>query len=107
MSRQKIGMNTSPMEMMTTMSEGNPGALSIIIDIAKKNPAMYFIDLLHLDDMNIWGSQIWVGFKDHCGGDMDKFLKCVGDRDKEMVNTINRESGSVEVAVTSGASFNR
>jgi hypothetical protein len=41
--------------------------------------------LLDLDDMNMRGSQIWVGFKNHCEGEIDVFLDAVKNRDPELV----------------------
>jgi len=69
--------------------------------------------LLSLDDMNMRGSQIWVGYKGHCGEDIEKFVQCINDRDSNMVEVVNKEcyhpeieyDGYDEKAVTNGASF--
>ncbi len=65
--------------------------------------------------MNIRGSQIWVGYKDHCKQDIEAFKTAISQRDQAMVDTINSEcfqpdldyEGYKEKAVTSGASFTR
>lgn len=105
--RQKIGLETTQKEMAMIMSEGNPGALSVICQILKADPVEGFMTLLNLDDMNIRGVQIWLGYKDHCGEDIEKFIKCANDRDEDMIATINGEPGEGPVAVLSGASFAR
>lgn len=107
--RKKVWMTDSPMEMIVTMSEGNPGAMSVLMKLFSSEPHG-FIFGLHLDDMNIRGPQIWLGFKDFAGEDLEKFKQALKDRSKEMVDLINKEyllSGEKEMAVTSGASFSR
>ena len=101
--------------LLVQMSEGNPGAAGVLADLIKDDPEGGFMKVLHLDDMNIRGSQIWVGYKDHCGQDLEVFKKALVDRDQAMVDTINGEcfqpdlgyEGYKEKAVPSGASFGR
>lgn len=107
--RQKIELKDSVRDIAVKMAEGNPGALTVIMKMLERDAEGVF-QLLSLDDMNIRGTQIWVGFKDYCEGDLDKFLKCVKERDQGMVTKINvvgAEGNHKEVAVTSGASFRR
>lgn len=101
--RKKISLDMSVLDIVTEMSEGNPGALTVMMDLISKNPDSGVFTLLHLDDMNIRGSQIWVGYKDYAGEDIAKFEEAVIARNPEMVNIINMECD--EKAVTSGASF--
>lgn len=103
--REKIGLQTTKGDLVVTMSERNPGALDVLIRMMEKENGMF--DILNLDDMNIRGSQIWVGYKDHCGEDIDSFVGLVKKRDKSLVETINNNSGSEERAVSSGASYTR
>lgn len=105
--RENIKLEATVIDLMVAMSEGNPGAINVLANIIKTNPNSGLITMLSLDDMNIRGSQIWLGYKDHCGQNIDKFIECVDNRDVEMVNTINKHSGMNEVAVVDGASFTR
>ena len=108
--RQKIELKDSVRDIAVKMAEGNPGALTVIMKMLERDDAEGVFQLLSLDDMNIRGTQIWVGFKDYCEMDMDRFLKCVRERDQGMVTRINivgAEGNHKEVAVTSGASFKR
>jgi len=105
--REKIGLMTTQKETMVMMSEGNPGALTVIMQIMKADPLEGFMTLLNLDDMNIRGPQIWLGYKRHCGEDIKKFIECAKNRDEDMVATINREHSEEGEAVTGQASFTR
>lgn len=107
--RQKIN-GQSPFEMIATMSEGNPGALSVLAQLAEDGEDNGFMKMLGLDDMNIRGQQIWVGYKDHCKEDLETFKQAIHVRDEDMVHTINQNCmypGFTEEAVASGASFGR
>jgi hypothetical protein len=98
----------STLDVLIEMAEGNPGAITALGQIVNGDIAN-LIDVLHLDDMNIRGCQIWVGFKDHCKQDVEVFRKAIRARDPAMVDTINRicvpQIG--ERAVAHGASFKR
>ena len=106
--REKLGLNSTVMDIIVTMSEGNPGAIRVLSEIIQRPGGEGLILILGLDDMNVRGSQVWVGYKDHCGEDIDAFAKAIKTRDPEMVAKINEQcSYSGEIAVASGASFKR
>lgn len=111
--REKVnGKNTIP-EIAVQMSEGNPGAITVLgmlLRIGEPDPGWAL--MLTLDDMNMRGSQIWVAFKDHCGENIEKLAGLIKNRDQDMVNTVNEQcfnpslgEGYSELAVTSGASW--
>jgi hypothetical protein len=59
------------------------------------------LDILHLNDMNMRGSQIWVGYKDYCGEELSRFLECVRAHDPAMVAKVNEQcerSGEIAIA---------
>ena len=92
--RQKVSLNMSLADVILPMSEGNPGAATVLGKIIMETDyTEALMRILDLDDMNIRGPQIWVGFKDHCGSDLDTFLEKIAHRDKRMVETINAEMG--------------
>ena len=102
--REPIKLSTKIADMIAIMSEGNPGRLRILLEL--RDP----ISILGLDDMNIRGWQIWIGYKDYCGSDLEKFRECIRNRDSEMVNTINKSAIRMNLsirAVIGGASFDR
>jgi len=104
MTRKRIELTDSVMDVLMNMSEGNPGAITVLAEMLNRDGLM---DILTLDDMNIRGSQIWLGFKDFAGEDMDVFMAAIKERSQDMVNKINEMSGPGEQAVRSGASFTR
>jgi len=71
--KERITLEMSVMDVMVTMSEGNPGALRVCFDLFKNGAAVDpeawspLAHLLDLDSMGIYGSKIWVLYKDVCG----------------------------------------
>lgn len=103
----KVSLNDSPKDIIIGMCEGNPGGLRVSMQIFGSDPVHGLMRLLDLDDMNIRGARIWIGYKDHCGEDLEKFIECIKSRDPEMVKTINASGGREggQLAVCHGASF--
>ena len=63
------------------ISEGNPGALSVLVRIVKESPvidpdsAMAGLGpLLDFDTMGLYGSKIWLLYKDVCQYDLTRML---------------------------------
>lgn len=107
--RKELTTDSTVAEILATMSEGNPGAINVLVGIVKSSEDGIF-SVLSLDDMNIRGTQIWVGFKDYCKQDLNAFVKALNDRDEKMVEAINRvgrEGNHPHKAVKSGASFGK
>jgi hypothetical protein len=77
----RIKLTMTPFEALFVVVEGNPGALSVCMDLLQHAQA---IDpdaalgglgtLLTFDEERIYGSRIWMFFKDVCGGDIGKML---------------------------------
>ena len=107
MTREPIGLQDSFMQVVTKLSEGNPGALTVLMALLKRQdtdpPGL--ITMLDLDDMGMRGSQIWVAYKDHCGHDIEKLVELCRSRDQDMIDTVNRMCGGYGyVAKAHGAS---
>ena len=58
-------------EAIFTMSEGNPGALTCMMEMMNSNP-MALLDILYFDSLGIYGSKIYMLWNDCCNRDMDK-----------------------------------
>ncbi len=75
MKRQhRIELTDSPINMMAKLAEGNPGALTVLMQLYKDDERIDkdsglgpFGSLLALDSYGIYGSSIWVLYKDICG----------------------------------------
>ncbi|HLE06757.1 MAG TPA: hypothetical protein VI790_05350 [Candidatus Nanoarchaeia archaeon] len=109
--RPNVELGGSSVDLISTMSEGNPSALRVLMQIIQKNPLEGMMDVLYLDDMNIRSTQIWYGYKKFCNQNLNLYVDKIRARDPEMVEYINecaREDCSgnqVPIAVTSGGSY--
>lgn len=103
-------LSGSAQNIILAMIEGNMGAANVLSQVGEKHGFEGLIDVIaDLDDMNIRGTQIWIGYKDYCGEDLESFMESVCDRDKDMIQAINIEmarygNGGYK-AVESGAFF--
>lgn len=105
--REPIKLTDTIKDMIWKMSEGNPGAIRVICEILASEEGIPFL-IFGLDDMNIRGWQIWVGYKDYCKCDIELFKKKIRERSQEMVDIINNEAKKINsplIAVCRGASF--
>ena len=84
MAREKIGLGLSPHELIGKMSEGNPGAIATMTQLADMKLVRA------LDDMNMRGCQIWAAYKDFAGQDIDKLKSAIKIRDPAMIKKVNQ-----------------
>jgi hypothetical protein len=88
MNNEKLNGNMNMMEMIFTMSEGNPGAMRVVMEMMKDPRS--FMDILLLDSLDIRGSKIWLVYNDCCNQDMNKYnrtlmaLRCGAFSEKEI-----------------------
>ena len=81
---------TEPVEIVKAMGERNPGGISVMTDIYRSTDVVTLSMIAHwLDLAGIYGSDIWVGYKDHCNHDLAMFIECVSNADPDMLKTIN------------------
>lgn len=66
----KIDLNDSFIDIITKMSEGNPGAITVLMGLLKGAPENVFL-VLDLDTLGVYGSRIWMLYKDVCKEDME------------------------------------
>ena len=67
-------------EAISVMSDGNPGAINVMCMLINHDPVKGQVALCHLDDMGIYGSQIWIAYKDICGQDIELLMKKIYER---------------------------
>ena len=84
-----VTLKDSIHEAVFKMSEGNPGAITVMARLLKEAPLidldsadsqslnMGIIPILALDDMGIRGSGIWILYKDICGMDLVKLVALI------------------------------
>lgn len=63
-------------EIIVGLSEGNPGALTVLMKVMVARPDL----LLYMHDHGPRGSDIWVLYKDECGEDIYLFMDTVSLR---------------------------
>lgn len=79
--KTKIQLTDSVQDVMFKMSEGNPGALTVCLQMLKDgeqidpdNAMGGLGTILSLDTLGLYGSKIWMLYKDVCGQDLSKML---------------------------------
>jgi hypothetical protein len=79
MSRIKLEMTV--IDILQELCEGNPGAITACMELMAASPkvdpqawAKDLQPLLQLDELKIYGSDIWLLYKDLCGQDSTKVL---------------------------------
>jgi hypothetical protein len=78
---ERIEGSDSIMNMVIKLSEGNPGALTVCMNAFQNDPEIDPIGalgglapMLALDTLGIYGSRIWMLYKDVCGERLPYFL---------------------------------
>lgn len=77
----KIKLQDTVQDIVLKMSSGNPGAITVLCDLANKGAEIDpqdFMDglgsILMLDTCEIYGTDIYVLFNDKCGRDLRKTI---------------------------------
>ena len=71
MGNEKIKSDMSVYDVIRVMSEGNPGAMKVIMEMLQEPTG--FLKLLVLDSMDIRGARLYMLHNDCCGRNMKKF----------------------------------
>ena len=78
---QRIEMTDTIITAIVKLAEGNPGAVTAMAEMAKASPiadpdawSLELTPLFSLDTLGIYGSKIWMLFKDVCKEDAVKAL---------------------------------
>jgi hypothetical protein len=104
--RQKLELKMTFREILTIMSEGNPGAINVLLKLLMAPDGIKYV--LDLDDMGMRGWQIWVAWRDFCREDLGTLIASLEDRNPRMVEFVNASKGGppdTPRAVTSGGSI--
>ena len=67
-------LNMTIPEVVYALSEGNPGAATVLMEIAKEYPEDYFLRWLDFDSKGIYGPNIWIEYKDKRNFDIHKLV---------------------------------
>jgi hypothetical protein len=66
----RLSSDVSIKDAIIKMCDGNPGALKVLLQLVKRHE-FGFVDLFRLDDAEIYGSRIWICYKDIYGHDIN------------------------------------
>ncbi len=69
--KHRIKLDMSTHEVALVMSKGNAGALTVLIKMFNLDK---FMEVLRLDEKNIYEDRIWILYKDVCGQDVQKMV---------------------------------
>lgn len=75
--RINISSDVTVLDSLVLLSEGNPGAATVLIKLGEllvDDQAAYGRLLLRLDDLSIYGPAIWIGYRDICNQDLQAFI---------------------------------
>jgi hypothetical protein len=89
----QINVSDSLINIIHKLSEGNPGAIEVILQLIEIDKKTAMPKFLILHELNLHGPAIWIGYKDYCGQDINKFIECIDKRDPEMMVMIKKEMG--------------
>ena len=68
----RIRLQDTLIDGLVKLAEGNPGAARVLGDLASKENGLGFVHCCKLDAYGIYGSRIWMCYKDLCGEDIEK-----------------------------------
>jgi hypothetical protein len=78
----RLNIDMSAKEMIMAMCDGNPGCIRVLADLFRLTPEIDrasalegFGPITMLDEFGIYGSQVWVLYKDMCN---EKYWKVIG-----------------------------
>lgn len=79
--RERIKLTDSTPGAVVKLAEGNPGAVVVCVELLKQTPVVDpdsalggLGSLLSLDSLGLYGSDIWLLYKDICGEDIAKMI---------------------------------
>ncbi len=77
----RMDPNGTVTDAIVVMVEGNPGALQAVIKLVKDAADGFgFIDHCHLDDAEIYGSDIWLLYNDACDQNIEVMRTAIRDQ---------------------------
>ena len=87
--QDRVQLQMSMPEVIFSLTEGNPGAVRVLCELLQGGNGI--MDLLLCDTKRLYGSQIWVCYKDICGENIERF------RYHLQVELPNQQTGQVSV----------
>lgn len=73
----KLSLTDTPKDILTKMSNGNPGCISFLMGVLNNSNEDFFYCCLKLDSMEMYGSEIYQLWNDCCDRDTDKTIQII------------------------------
>lgn len=90
-------------EVVLKMAEGNPGAVTILMRLIKEGEFIDRMDwmqglgsIVELDHLGIYGSRIWVLYKDYNGEDLPRMIASLRAVQLGLLNADDLRGGSFQ-----------
>lgn len=94
----KLSLFDKPEEIFIKMSEGNPGCLTFLMEVAKKKDGNLFIEIcMRLDVAGLYGSHAYMLWNDCCGRDTEKTIRMIKSLEKDELRSYVVDKGRGEI----------
>jgi hypothetical protein len=102
----RIRLDDTVVDTIVKLAEGITGAMRVLTDIVRSRDNGV-IHILKFDDLGIYGSRIWLAYKDVMGEDDDAFFQALknntlGERIKDKCSSDNRFKSEWEDSMIQG-----
>jgi len=84
--KERIHLYDKAEDAVLKLSDGNPGALIVLIDLLKQPSGL--LRILRLDAFGIYGQWIWIAYKDICKGNIDLLIEKLIKNGDELIKEI-------------------
>ena len=78
---KRINADMTIKDAVVAMCDGNPGALTVLCDLYEKKGSDAIWLMCHLDDAGVYGSHIWLAYKDVCHENLDDLIALIPKRE--------------------------
>lgn len=101
----KLQPSDTGQETISKLADGNLGALTVLMQMMDNHLEQAGDICYALDDMNIYGSRLWLAYQDYCNGYAYEFFRLVLNRNAGLIEFLNQEKfGFEDKVVESGDS---
>lgn len=91
-------MNQEEKETIFRLSQGNPGAISVLANIKKRCPMAFYPHYLKIiDNEQIYSSKLWVLYKKICEQDIGKTIMMINNIGNDPSTSVEIDGNNIEV----------
>lgn len=73
----RIKLTSTPFDIITDLSDGNPGALTFLMEAFNEGVPEFFPTVLKLDTAEIYGPEAYILWNDCCDRDIKKTIQMI------------------------------